>query len=454
MILQRKTIRYYYWLTVEFIKKHLRIILLSFFISFIAIISIISFSPYIQTFLLQKKDVVGLVGEYDFNTLPEEVTKKISNGLLFINEKGDLSPALASSWESLDKGKEYRFHLRDGLIWSDGKKFSASDINFKFSDIQVEVVDDKTLYFKLKEALPIFPAYLNEPILKYPLQGVAGLYKVDQIKTKYGIITELTLSPNKKDLPVTIYKFYKNETDLVNAYKRGEINQMSTPKKTVADVFKDWRNSSIAKSVDYSKLMTLFFNNSNQFMKDKEVRDAFISAIDKRNFELFGEIALGPIPPTSWAYSTNIKPQLFDKVIAEKTLDSGEEASASAEIKLYTYYDYLNIAEQISKDLKDVGLKVTINLISLNQPENFDLLLAFWNIPEDPDQYFYWHSTQKRGNLSNYMNVKIDKLLEDGRNTSNINERKRYYLEFQKVLEDDPPADFLFFPYIYTIKRK
>lgn len=454
MALSKKTIRYYYWLSVEFIRKHVRIILLSFFLSFIAIISIISFSPYIQTFFLEKKDIVGIVGEYDINTLPSEVTRKISNGLLFINEKGGATPALASSWESLNKGKEYRFHLREGLIWSDGKKFSASDIHFTFRDVETNVLDDKTIYFKLKEALPIFPAYLNKPILKYPLLGVAGLYRVDQIKTKYGNIVELTFSPNKQDLPVTIYKFYRDETDLINAYKRGEINQMTIPKKSVADIFQNWKNSTITKSVDYTKLMTLFFNNSNQFMKDKEVRDAFITAIDKRNLENYGELALGPIPPTSWAYNPNIKPQLYDKEIAAKTLDKTGDSSQSAEIKLYTYYDYLNIAEQVSQDLQDVGLKVSINLISSSQPDNFDLLLAFWNIPDDPDQYFYWHSTQKQGNLSRYVNVKIDKLLEDGRNTNIINERRRYYLEFQKVLEDDPPADFLFYPYVYTIKRK
>src|SRR3990167_10036003 len=113
MTISKKTFRYYYWLLLEFIKKHLRIIALSFLLSFIIIIGIISFSPYIQTFLLTKKDIIGLVGDYDYNNLPEEITNKISNGLLFINEKGEYIPAIASSWEVSEDGKEYLFHIRD-----------------------------------------------------------------------------------------------------------------------------------------------------------------------------------------------------------------------------------------------------------------------------------------------------------------------------------------------------
>src|SRR3990167_7287288 len=123
MIPVKKAFRYYYWFSLEFFKKHLRIIALSFFLSFIIIIGLISFSPYIQTFFLTKKDIIGLVGDYDYNNIPEEISSKISNELLFINEKGEVNPAIASSWEILDNGKEYRFHIRNGLIWANGQKF-------------------------------------------------------------------------------------------------------------------------------------------------------------------------------------------------------------------------------------------------------------------------------------------------------------------------------------------
>ncbi len=453
-MIEKKTIRYYYWLVLEFVKKHLRIILLSFLLSFVVIISFISFSPYIETFLFNKKDIIGLIGDYDYNNLPDEITSKISNGLLYLNEKGELIPALASSWEVSQKGKEYRFHLRDGLIWSNGKKFSAYDIHYQFKDIATKVLDDKTIYFTLSKSLPIFPTYLKKPIIQYPLIGVAGLYKVDNIISKYGLINEISLSPNKKDVPFLVYKFYHSEGELINAYKIGSINQMSISKKSVADVFKTWKNSTVSKSVDYTKLLALFFNFNNEFLKQKEVRQALVSAIDRSKLQDFGELAVGPIAPNSWAYNSNLKIPLFERASAQKVLKKDSSASSSSQLKFFTYYDYITDAQEIMSDLKAAGLNVNLKLLSSDRPDNFDIFLAFWNVPADPDQYFFWHSTQTQGNLGSYKNLKIDKLLEDGRNTSSLSERKQIYLDYQRVIVDDPPADFLYFPYIYTIMRK
>src|SRR3989344_2364567 len=352
MTISKKTFRYYYWLLLEFIKKHLRIIALSFFLSFIIIIGLISFSPYIQTFFLTKKDIIGLVGDYDYNNIPEEISNKISNGLLFINEKGEFNPAIASSWEISDNGKEYRFHIRDGLIWSNGKKFSTRDIFYNFKDIETKVIDDKTIYFKLKKPLPVFPTYLKKPIILFPLVGVAGLYKVDRIKLRYGTIIELALSPNKKDLPFTIYKFYRTESELINAYKTGEINHMIIAKKNISDIFQKWKNSTITKTVDYSRLLSLFFNFNNPLLKDKDIRQAMMMAIDRSKFKDFGETALGPIPPLSWAYNSDLKNPIFDQTGAEKILKKTITASESAKLNFYTYYDYLSDAEQIVNSLK------------------------------------------------------------------------------------------------------
>lgn len=395
-----------------------------------------------------------MIGEYDYNTLPEEIINKISNGLLFINEKGEYISAIASSWEVTNEGKEYRFHIRDGLIWSNGKQFSAEDINYNFMDIKTKIIDDKTIYFILNKPLPIFPTYLKKPITLFPLIGVAGLYKVDRIKSRYGYIRELSLSPNKKELPIIIYKFYRSESEMINAFKTGEINEIKISKKNIADLFIKWKNSTVSKTVDYARLLTLYFNLDNKLFQEKEIRQAIAMSIDREKFNEFGEMALGPISPLSWAYNPELKTPLFDKTGAKKIINKAIDASTSAQLNFYTYYDYLNNADQIVSSLKDVGLSPNLKLIASEQPSTFDFLLAYWNVPVDPDQYFYWHSTQIQGNFGGYKNVKIDKLLEDGRNTSSVAERKKHYLEFQKNIVDDPPAIFFYFPYVYTIKRK
>ena len=81
-MIEKRNIRYYYWLVAEFSKKHLKLILVSFFLSFFVIISLISLSPYLDSLLSSNQEVIGMVGKYDYTNLPDEIVSKISNGLV------------------------------------------------------------------------------------------------------------------------------------------------------------------------------------------------------------------------------------------------------------------------------------------------------------------------------------------------------------------------------------
>ncbi len=54
------------------------------------------------------------------------------------DNKGDLQPALATSWEAIDP-TTMRFHLRQGVKFSDGVEFTADDVTFTLG----RVVDPK-----------------------------------------------------------------------------------------------------------------------------------------------------------------------------------------------------------------------------------------------------------------------------------------------------------------------
>ena len=228
--MNKKAFRYYYWLFLEFIKKYSRLILMSFFIGFISLIGFLSVSPYLKL-ILNKQEVIGLVGNFNFTNLPDEIMTRVSNGLVTISEKGEIVPVLANSWEVKNEGRQYRFYLKNNLLWNDDKKFMAEDINYQFSDVKIKVVDKNVVDFFLNKPLGIFPTYLNRPLIRPPLIGIAGFYKLGKYKLVSGSLTELTLLPNTKDLLTVKYKFYENESDLVTAYKKGEINKMTLTKK-------------------------------------------------------------------------------------------------------------------------------------------------------------------------------------------------------------------------------
>lgn len=454
--MKQNIFRYYYWISIEFVKKYSRLILMSFFIGFISLIGFLSVSPYLKL-IFNQQQTVGLVGNYGFNNLPDEIVNKVSNGLVTVGDKGEIVPVLANSWEVKDQGKQYRFHLKNNLLWNDDKPFTAADIDYQFSDVKSKVIGKNIIDFYLNKPLAIFPTYLNKPLIRQPLIGIAGFYKLGRFKVVNGYLSELTLVPNTKDLLTIQYKFYGSESDMVIAYKKGEINQMTLTKKSVADTFASWKNSQIVRTVDYTRLLTLFFNSQNKIFSSKDLKSAFAMMIDYQKLSDFGEIAHGPIPPVSWAYNPNLKTNNFDLDTATKIVKNEKIASESSQLNMLTSYDNFDVADNIATEISNSGLNVNTNVISFENFNNFDLLLVFWKVPQDPDQYYFWDSTQTgagKGNISNYKNVKIDKLLEDGRSTININDRTKIYQDFQKNIMDDPPALFLYYPYVYTIKRK
>lgn len=445
-----KKIRYYYWLLRAFFSKNARFIIISGIGSFFLIFSIINFYPVISATLFTQREIIGLVGEYQVQTPPAEIAAHISNPLIDVNEKGQIVPLLIDSWTVSKDEKTYRFNLKKNLYWSDKKPFTARDISYKFTGITMKVINDTTIEFQLSQKLATFPIYLTRPLIKHPLIGIAGVYDRQNYKASKGNITEISLIPNKKDLPTITYKMYRNDDELVNAYKRGEIRSFKTSRKSVADVFETWKNSTVTKSVDYSQIMTLFYNTEAGILEDNDFRRALNYATPPEAIN--GQPASGPIPPTSWAYYANLKRYAYDPEKAQGIIEK-KTTSESATLSLTTFYEYINVAEELKKNFEAVGVKVNLKVLSYI-PADFELLLTAWSPPQDPDQYFFWHSTQKEGNITKLKDVKIDKELEDGRNLIQVARRKAVYQQFQKTLIDEAPANFLYYPYQYEVKRK
>lgn len=446
-----KRIRHSYWLLTGFVKKHAGLLVVSFIGTFLLIVFFLNFFPFFNSIFFQKKHVIGLIGQYSVYDPPDVVTQQISNPLITIDQQGEIQPVLAHSWELLDGGKTYRFHLRNDLFWADKEIFKSSDIRYTFPDVKVVPVDDYTIDFKLKKPLNIFPIYLTQPVIKAPLVGVGSLYSVDTFKQRRSQLISINLSPNKSGLPFKIYRFYDSEDALITAYKKGEITYFTTSNRAIADTFAKWKNTKITKSVNYSQVMALFINTSKGPLQERDVRKAL--AYSTPQYPDLGDPAKGPIPPSSWAYYDDVKEYPFNEERAIPLIEKNISASESANLKLYTFFDYIDLAENIKKNYERIGLKIDLKVVP-SMPDDYDLFLSVWNPPTDPDQYFFWHSTQEQTNVTKLVNFKVDKLLEDGRRVVNVKQRKAIYADFQKTLAEEVPAHFMYHPFEYVIERK
>ena len=389
-----------------------------------------------------------MVGRYRLDNLPDSILEYISKGLTSINENGEVSPAISSSWENKDGGKTWVFHIGDGFAWQDGKKIVSSDIQINFSDVATEKPDPKTIVFKLQTPFSPFPAILSKPIFRKGFLGT-GEWRVKNVTVAGNIVEQINLSkPKEKGM---IFKFFPTEERAKLALKLGEIDKLIDIFNP--EPFNTWKTLDVQKKVDYERFTAVFFNTAKEKKtSDKTLRQALTYAINK---DVLPQVrSISPISPDSWAYNPQVKPYDYDLVKAKDMMkDLSKEVLNNLSLNIATTPVLLDEAEAIAKNWRDLGITVNVQVIS-SIPENFDAFLAILDIPRDPDQYSLWHSSQEASNISNYKNPRIDKLLEDGRTVTNESERKKIYLDFQRFLVEDSPAAFLYHPISYSVSRK
>ncbi|MDD3531950.1 MAG: ABC transporter substrate-binding protein [Candidatus Shapirobacteria bacterium] len=444
MAIEKKRFRFYWHLFWEFLKRHLAIIL-----GLVVLIGAVVFLD-LKFSLLQKKVFrIGLVGQYETQNLPQQITRLISQGLVTSNPDGSYGPAAAQGWQINNKGKEYVFQLQDNLSWDDGRSLAASDINYSYQDLSVTAQDKQTLIINLQESFSPLLTLLSQPIFKKNLIGLGEDYRVKKVIYQGNFINTLTLESKTDNLPWLKIRFYPDEKSLRSAFKLGEVDiiwGVADPGQLVL-----YPNIKIQTELTSQQYNAIFFNLDDDLLGFKPLRQALSYATPKPQGK---SRAKGPISPDSWAYNDFVKTYDPDLSHARKLLeDNREELPEKIEITLATLPHLLETAEKTKKSWEQVGIKTNLQVVNFI-PDNFQALLITQVIPQDPDQYWFWHSSQTKTNLTHLANLRIDQLLEEGRQVMNIKERREKYLDFQRFLLEESPAVFVSYPTYHYIYRQ
>jgi peptide/nickel transport system substrate-binding protein len=279
-----------------------------------------------------------------------------------------------------------------------------------------------------------------------------------------------------------IYRFIPDSATLFLELQAGSIDLMSlTPlqftRQTNTQYFKEKFQKFKYPVFSYTYLA---FNLLHPWFQEKKVRQAIAYAIDKQEIVSgillgLGEPSTGPYVHNTWPYNPNVKKYPYDPNKARTLLsDAGwidtdgdgilDRDGTPFEFTILTNMGNslrLKAATIIQWRLEMIGIKVHLHVLEwatfINEfvdKKRFQALILGWSIGLDPDQYDIWHSSktgEKELNFISYKNPEVDKLLEMGRRTFNIEERKKAYFRFQEILAEQVPYVFLYVPYALPI---
>ena len=425
----------------------------------------------IQPLVTQNREVIYL-------------SQLIFEPLLTITQDGKIEPCLAKEWSKVED-KIYVIKLKENVVWQDGSSFTAADVEFTIQEIQqnknsiyyenvshiqsVTVVDNMTVRIELDQEIPFFEYNLIFPILsakQYEKEALQTSKKLPIGTGKYQISSitnekiELVKNEKWRDLSnenfnidkITV-NLYETMGEAYNDFKLGNIDFLNTTNENLEQYIGTMgygKKEYAGREYDY-----LAINCEDSVLQYKEVRQAISYVIDQNklaattlgnkvfasyspleensylqnnvsvNTEVNTAKAKEVLEQAGWQYEYGVWQKEIDSTT--KTINITLSVQKESEQRLLA-------ANAIKEQLEIVGIKVEIEKISDVQYENYlknheyEILLTGIYTSLSPDMSSFFST----GNLANYSNEEIQKILQE---LDNISQEELLQEKYKKIIE-------------------
>ncbi|MGN1164668.1 MAG: ABC transporter substrate-binding protein [Candidatus Ornithospirochaeta sp.] len=408
-----------------------------------------------------------------------QITSNIYETLVTVDEKGNLQPCLADSWEEGVDGLSITFHLRKSAAFSNGKKCRSEEVKASFLRLMspeslrnkdysfissIETPDEYTIVFRMDD---INVAALSS--FAYPWAAVVD-----------------TESENLKSSPMGTGPYYLSswipQERLVlerNPHYQGEVrnegfNLVVMPDLTAEITALDAGEVDIilitgdlASAVENkgynilaaagNGLQLMAMNNKNEALSDIRVRQAINYAVDKDELIEavwwgYGEKIGSHFPVVLKEYVDLSSTYECDKEKARELLkEAGYESGLKLRMDLpKNYQEYVNAGLVIASSLKDVGIEVDVNIVEwaywlseVYVGRNYDLTVVGHTGRLDPYALLVKYISTGSENYFNYSSSRVDELLSLYRTELDEEKRTQYIQEIQKILAVEVPALYI-----------
>lgn len=415
-----------------------------------------------------------------------EVLFNIFEGLLKPNEKGELYPAVAESYEISPDGLTYTFKLRSGVKFHNGQAVTSADVKFSyerlagigtgkplstaFGSVQsIEAPDPSTVVIKLKENNSSFLTALTAAIIpngyensnKQPVG--TGPFKFKEYLPGQRLVVEKFADYYVKGVPSLDQVEFRIVTDpeaALLALKSGEVDiypRIGTEKLEELD---DAAYTKLSAPQNLVQLMT--FNIARKPFDDIRVRQAINYAVDKD--EIIQGVALGKgtklgsniSPVLAKYYQPGLEdtyPTDIDKaksLLAEAGYKDGFETTLSVPSN---YQFHVDTAQVIAQQLEKIGIKVKIETVEwavwldrIYKGRDYDLTIIGLDGKLNPYDILNKYLSDARNNFFNYKSEAFDETLKAAVKEIDDAKQVELYKKAQTILAQDAAAVYIMDP--------
>jgi len=229
------------------------------------------------------------------------------------------------------------------------------------------------------------------------------------------------------------------------------------------------------KSKSIAALYFAGFNLSSKsvWSTDKELRKALNYAVNKKRIveEIMSGMAVeakGPLPPgmvdrsdvKGYCHDPHTAMEILKKYKGNKGIDKLKILARSDNDSLSLMFN--KITDYIIEDLKAIGVDCAIERVSgsdyrkMDVIQKHDLYVKRWMADtKDPDNFLQaLFNPNNASNFSKYGNTLVSEKLELARGTVHPEKRMELYREIEKIIFDDAPFIFLYYPQVSIAYRQ
>lgn len=428
----------------------------------------------------------------------------IFSGLVKVNDRLEFEPNLARSWEVSEDGLVWTFHLRDDVYWHDGVPLTAEDLLFTFETImdphtltirrgdyekvtEWKVVDPYTFQVTFREpfapaleafAMGIIPRHLLEgvdvnvaPFNHKPVGTGPFIFRewisdvhviVDRNENYFGQVPYLD-SIMWRIIPELEVRMLELEAGTIDLVGIPPIHYQRMLK--VEHIY----------AHRFPSLSFNYFGWNERIPKfdDDRVRKALTLAIDRETmaevvYEGLAVLASSSFPPISWAFNPEVKPLPYDPEQARRLLaeagwrDTDGDGWLDRDGVIFEF-EFLGlggdavammIIELAMEHYAAIGVRLNPLFLEwgdfvsrLDPPRRaFEAFFLGFGVGVEPDPHIYFHSSQAEWgfNDTNFVDARVDQLIEAGRREMDFEVRRAIYWELHERLNELQPVSFMF----------